>query len=97
LQIPANFAISPLLPEILSWMSQVLQTTKFSLIRAMKAQTKPMTASGVDGFPFANVPALLLTPTSLIIILSGIVFRTESKQLLDSKYQCPTYSPNTSP
>ena len=65
-QIPANFAISPLPPEILSWASQVLQTAESSLIRATKAQTKPTTSSGVDGFPFANVRASLLTPTSLL-------------------------------
>ena len=65
-QIPANFAISPLPPEILSWTSQVLQTAKSSLICATKAQTKPTTASGVNGFPFANVQFSLLTPTSLL-------------------------------
>jgi hypothetical protein len=65
-QIPASFAISPLPPEILSWTSQVLQIAESSLIRATRAQTKPTTASGVDGFPFVNVPASLLTPTSLL-------------------------------
>jgi hypothetical protein len=65
-QIPANFAISPLPPEILSWRSQVLQIAESSLICAMRAQMRQTTGSGVDGFPFANTHASLLTPTSLL-------------------------------
>jgi hypothetical protein len=65
-QIPENFAISQLPPEILSWMSQVLQIAESSLICPTRAQMRRTTGSGADGFPFANAQASLLTPTSLL-------------------------------
>jgi hypothetical protein len=65
-QIPENFAIYPLPPEILSWTSQVLQIAESTLIRATRAQMRQTTGSGADGFPFANAQALLLTPSSLL-------------------------------
>jgi hypothetical protein len=65
-QIPANFVISPLPPEILSWTSQVLQIAESSLIRATKAQTKRTTGSGDGGSPSVNEPVSRLTPTSLL-------------------------------
>jgi hypothetical protein len=65
-QIPVNFTISPLPPKILSWTSQVMQIAEFSSFRATRAQMRQRTGSGVDGFPFANTQASLLTPTSLL-------------------------------
>jgi hypothetical protein len=65
-QIPANFAISQLPDEILSWASRVLQITASSLIADKKAATKTMTASGVDGSDSASKQAAFLTPSSLV-------------------------------
>jgi hypothetical protein len=63
-QIPANFAISQLPDEILSWASRVLQITASSLTADKKAATKTTAASGVDGSDSASKPAAYLTPSS---------------------------------
>jgi hypothetical protein len=90
-QIPANFAISPLPPEILSWTSQVLQIAESSLIRATRAQMRQTTGSGADGFPFANAQASLLTPTSLLYSTTKVSSSSEPS------WFCTGMPPGTKP
>jgi hypothetical protein len=89
-QIPANFAISPLPPELLSWTSQVLQIAESSLIHATRAQMRQTTGSGVDGFPFANTQASLLTPTSLLYST------TKANSSSEPSWACTGMPPGTS-
>jgi hypothetical protein len=65
-QIPADFTISPLPKNVLSWVAAVLQMHKSYLTANKKAPTRPMTPVGEAGSDSAMKPASLLTPSSLL-------------------------------
>jgi hypothetical protein len=86
-QIPQKFKISPLPNEILSWVSQVLQTAASSSTPNRKEATKTETESGEDGCTSAPPPAEEITPSSLL-------FPTNSGPSTSSPFSPATASPN---
>ena len=64
-QIPANFAISQLPTEILSWSMQVLQVAESYLTADRRAATKPTTVPGGGGKDIVDTWVTQLTLTSL--------------------------------
>ena len=65
--IPADFTISPLPTEILSFVEQVLRTTESSLMQYNQKRTRTKTVPGADGRDTANArdwtTSCLLYPT----------------------------------
>ena len=64
-QVPANFVISQLPDEILSWTAQVLLATELSLTEGRREATKYLTGPGGGGPATAGTSATTVTPTSL--------------------------------
>jgi hypothetical protein len=64
-QVPANFAISQLPDEMLSWATQVLRVAESSLTADRKAATNLTTGPGVGGVGIAITSDMALTPSSL--------------------------------
>jgi hypothetical protein len=90
-QIPANFAISQLPDENLSWASRVLQITASLLTADKKAATKTKTASGVDGSDSASKPAAYLTPSSLVYPQTTKNFSPDPFHLLSHRQVDPRW------
>jgi hypothetical protein len=76
-QIPANFEISQLPSEILSWVSSVLQIAASSLTADRKAATRTTTEHGGDGLGSAPKQDAVLTPSSLVYPQSSANFSVE--------------------
>ena len=64
-QVPENFQISQLPPEILCWVTLVLQTATSSLGAAKRDGTKDRTESGEDGKDSAGARGIETIPSSL--------------------------------
>jgi hypothetical protein len=64
-QVPANFVISQLPDDILSWTVQVLLVAESSLMGDRRAVTKSSTEPGGGGPAIADTSATTVTPTSL--------------------------------
>jgi len=65
-QIPEDFEICPLPSDILSWISQILQTAASSWTPSRKGATKRGTGSGAVGKDSSPKPAFVVTPSSLL-------------------------------
>ena len=63
-QVPANFVISQLPSEVLSWVTLALQTAASSGRAAKSPETKNSTGFGVDGTGLLDIPGLSTTPSS---------------------------------
>jgi hypothetical protein len=64
-QLPRSFAISTLPLEVLSWVTQILQTAESSLTPSKKMQTKSTIEFGKNGNHSASKQGLLIATTSL--------------------------------
>jgi hypothetical protein len=76
-QVPANFVISQLPNEILSWSTQVLQIAESYLTADKRAATKPTTEPGGGGKGTVNTWVTQLTPTLLSYPTTSGAFSSE--------------------
>jgi hypothetical protein len=71
-QIPQGFKIAPLPNELLSWVSQILQTAALSLTPNKKEAMKTATESGDAGNTFAPKQVEEVTPSSLLFQTTSV-------------------------
>ena len=76
-QVPANFAISPLPKEVLSWVTRVLQTAASSLTAVKNPGTKIPTESGAAGRGLGGAPGSQMTPSSLCYLTTSKSFTSK--------------------
>ena len=76
-QVPANFAISPLPKEVLSWVTRVLRTAALSLTVVKNPGTKTPTASGAAGRASDGAPGSQMTPSSLCYLTTNRNFMSK--------------------